>query len=98
MSEPVLPTPSPNAKAVAYLASTGVLALTPLVIWRQYSDYHGLAFALVVSIALSAWIFRVQLPVQTRLALVASGLVAANWVAIEGLALFFSWSVFGFGP
>ena len=94
----MLPPPSPNAKAVAYLASTGVLAVAPLVIWRQYSDYHGHALALVVSIALAAWISQVQLPVQTRLALIASGLVAANWVAIEGLALFFSWSVFGFGP
>jgi hypothetical protein len=94
----VLPSSSPNAKAVAYLATTGILAVAPLVIWRQYSDNHGLALALVVSIALSAWIYLVQLPVQTRLALVASGLVAANWVAIEGLALFFFWSVFGFGP
>ncbi len=94
----MLPPPSPNAKVVAYLAGTGVLALAPLVIWRQYSDNHGLVLSLVVSIALSTWIYQVQLPPRTRFALVASGLLAANWVAIEGLTLFLSWSVFGFGP
>jgi hypothetical protein len=89
---------STKVKVLAYLAVTGALALAPIVIWRQYNDNHGLTLALAVSVAVSAWIYRVQLHPRALFVLVAAGLAAANWVAIEGLALLLSWSVFGFGP